>query len=379
MNSNRSLSQTLLRAVSGFIRLVWAVVVLLAICLLWVVLFILFLPFLMVSALLAWRTRLTTPNGKDAEVAALNGHLPELSSAEASGNDQFIFDRRNDVSKVYGCNTRSVKYRWTIFASRLDEIRARLKEPHALDFGAGSLRDSYELARLGFRVVSVDLDSGLLKSYSKAYDWSRAGRQPQFYTGPFEELGSQPDLRKFDLALSFDVIEHLEDPAGYLRQLHPLLADSGFLFAIVPNRLSLFERYFKRSLRKQRRLGVALQRGVPHLQFKSPAEWAAFFEAQGFRVVEHDMTLGFLVNDVWNGLLTIPIRSQVTPALSRAAGLLGVRFDAGAFEQLFVPAWLMERVHVLDMLLARSLKNRFGWNLLVVQKDPGRPESAQPA
>lgn len=377
MKTNRGqFSQKLLRAVSGFIRLVWAVVVLLAVCVLWLVLFILFLPFLIVSALLAWRTKLTAPNGKDAEVAALNGPLP---SAEASGNDQFIFDRRNDVSKVYGCNTRSVKYRWTIFASRLDEIRARLKEPHALDFGAGSLRDSYELAKLGFRVVSVDLDSGLLKSYSKAYDWSRAGRQPEFYTGPFEKLGSQPDLPKFDLALSFDVIEHLEDPAGYLRQLHPLLADSGFLFVIVPNRFSLFERYFKRSLRKQRRLGVALQRGVPHLQFKSPAEWTAFFEAQGFRTVEHDMTLGFLVNDVWNGLLTIPIRSQVTPELSRAAGLLGVRFDAGAFEQLFVPAWLMERVHVLDMLLARPLRNRFGWNLLVVQKDPGHLESSQPA
>ena len=85
-----------------------------------------------------------------------------------------IFDRRHDVSKLYGCNTRNVQYRWNLFAARIEELRKQFDAPHALDFGAGSLRDSYELARLGFSVTSVDLDPKLMQRYYQSYDWSTA-------------------------------------------------------------------------------------------------------------------------------------------------------------------------------------------------------------
>jgi hypothetical protein len=63
------------------------------------------------------------------------------------------FDRSNDVSKLEGCNTRGVKYRWPIFLDAISEIP---KGSDALDFGAGSLRESFDLITRGFNVTSVD-------------------------------------------------------------------------------------------------------------------------------------------------------------------------------------------------------------------------------
>lgn len=59
------------------------------------------------------------------------------------------FDRTSDVSKLEGCNTRGIEYRWSIFERELATVPAGAC---ALDFGAGSLRESFDLALRGFDV-----------------------------------------------------------------------------------------------------------------------------------------------------------------------------------------------------------------------------------
>src|SRR6185369_9154942 len=95
-----------------------------------------------------------------------------------------------DVSKLFGCNTRNVQYRWDVFASRLNAIKNTFETPRALDFGAGSLRDSYELARLGFCVTAVDLDPGVMERYARSYDWSAVRCPPTIFTEPVQTLNS---------------------------------------------------------------------------------------------------------------------------------------------------------------------------------------------
>ena len=80
------------------------------------------------------------------------------------------------------------------------------------------------------------------------------------------------------------------------------------------------------------------------------------------------MTVGFFVNDCWNGLLGLPLRIFVCPVMLHLAQLLRVRFNSAAFEEMFSPAWLMERVNVWDMAFKERLRNRFGWNLIIAQK-----------
>ena len=334
------------------LRLVWALLVLLAVCIAWVVLFVAFLPFLIVAALVGRRSENTEA------LTAGSKFEPETDSTQP-----LIFDRRHDVSKLFGCNTRNVQYRWNVFSSRLAEIQKMFEKPHALDFGAGSLRDSYELARLGFCVTAVDLDPTVIERYYRSYDWSTVRCPPTIFTEHVETLNSD-----FHLAIAFDVIEHLEDPSSYCRRIHSLLNEGGFFFSIVPNRRSIFERYFKHSITKQRAKGIQYVPGVPHLQFKLPEEWEKLFADCGFKIVQHDMAIGFFVNDCWTGLLGLPLRVYVTPVLAHVAHLLGMNFNQVAFEERFSPPWLMKRVDALDQLCKKQFASRFGWNLIVATK-----------
>ena len=345
-----------MRFVSFSLRLLWALVVLVAVCVAWLVLFLVFLPFLIVAALVGRKSDLAE------EPQALPRPRQETNSAQP-----LIFDRRHDVSKLFGCNTRNVNYRWNLFASRLEQIRKNLATPRALDFGAGSLRDSYELARLGFCVTSVDIDPQVMQRYYLSYDWNVVHCPPKLFTQPLETLKDEPGQSGFHLAIAFDVIEHLEDPSRYCRSIHSLLNDGGLFFSIVPNRRSLFERYFKHSFQKQRARRIPWTPGVPHLQFKTPTEWEELFQQSGFQIVEHDMAIGFFVND-WTALLSLPLRVYVMPVLGRVATMLGMKFNEAAFEEAFSPPWLMKRIDVLDQLCKKQLVPRFGWNLIVATK-----------
>lgn len=355
------------RGASFFLITIRAAIVLLAVVILWAALFTLFLPFLLLSEVLGWRKK---HSQKTSAPGSFKCGAVSSDRGTDEGETALIFDRRADVSKLFGCNTRNVEYRWDLFTDRLEDIKREDSAPRALDFGAGSLRDSYELVRQGFDVTSMDLDPKIMQRYFDSYDWSSAGASPQLFTDAIDRLGEQVGQDYFHLAISFDVIEHLEQPEQYLRGLRPLLRDDGYLFAIVPNRRSIFERHFRHSIHKQREKRIAWTPGVPHLQFKSPDEWREFFESNGFRILDHDMTIGFLVNDCWNGLLGLPIRLYVCPVLARLAHLVGFSFDLAAFEEAFSPAWLMERVNVLDMVFRRRLGHRFGWNLIVARRQP---------
>jgi 2-polyprenyl-3-methyl-5-hydroxy-6-metoxy-1,4-benzoquinol methylase len=333
-------------------RVFLAAVVLAAVCIAWLILFLLFTPFLLVAAILNPRPNPRHPRYPDL-VTNTDNTIP------------LIFDRRNDVSKLYGCNTRNVRYRWSLFENRLDGLQREFKSPRALDFGAGSLRDTYELASRGFKVTAFDLNDEVLQRYYESYNWSKANATVK--------SGSVDDLSRSDpvqLIIAFDVIEHLEDPASYVQTFNKILSDDGFLFTIVPNKRSLFERYFKRSLAQQIKRGAVMQPGVPHIQFKTPEEWDQFFEANGFRIVDRDMTIGHFVNDWWNGLLAVPLRSYVYPVLELIAYRGKLNWNVGRIEAALCPPWLMERVNVLDQWLKSWSKCCFGWNLIVAQKRP---------
>src|SRR6185295_13714853 len=183
--------------------------------------------------------------------------------------EPLIFDRRHDVSKLYGCNTRNVRYRWSLFENHLAQLQRDFPKPKALDFGAGSLRDSYELASRGFHVTSFDLNDRVLRRYFDSYDWSTV-QKPTLMAGSLDDLLNNNEPGSLQLAIAFDVIEHLEDPASYVQAINKLLSRDGYLFTIVPNKRSLFERYFKRSVARQLKRGAVLEPGVPHIQFKSP-------------------------------------------------------------------------------------------------------------
>jgi len=114
----------------------------------------------------------------------------------------------------------------------------------ALDFGAGSLRDSYELSKSGFRVVSVDLDEAILVVIASLMI-GKLPIIPKAFLPALESLARQTGPDFFHLAIAFDVMSILKTLLNYCRQISSLLHEQGMLSHIVPNRRSLFERYFR--------------------------------------------------------------------------------------------------------------------------------------
>jgi 2-polyprenyl-3-methyl-5-hydroxy-6-metoxy-1,4-benzoquinol methylase len=95
----------------------------------------------------------------------------------------------------------------------------------ALDLGAGPGAMGERLNTLGFEVLSVDRDSG-------AYQ----GKQP-FLTQDLNDAHfAQPiGPASFDLIVAVEVIEHVESPINFLRNIAQLLAPGGRAVITTPN------------------------------------------------------------------------------------------------------------------------------------------------
>ncbi|MBR0719858.1 methyltransferase domain-containing protein [Bradyrhizobium liaoningense] len=164
------------------------------------------------------------------------------------------FDRSDDISKLEGCNTRGIAYRWDIFATYLAIVLAGAE---VLDFGAGSLRESFDLVQRGFSVTSVDVSAETLNEYKRKYDWPADGRHRLIANldlfAVLNGLGSQ-----YALITAFDVLEHLADPVAALQELAKHLQDDGLMLVTVPNGWSLFELAFRTDLMIARATGREL-------------------------------------------------------------------------------------------------------------------------
>lgn len=265
------------------------------------------------------------------------------------------YDRTGDVPKLVGCNTRNVNYRWSIFLRHLEELPVPSR---VLDFGAGSLRETFELSKRGFNVVSIDIDEATMTSYFADYDWSDCQSSPTLVA---DTDVSRLSGNQFSLITAFDVFEHLADPKELIAQMVAKLGPGGLIFCTVPNRRTLFEILSRIKLKAGLAIGHKFAPGEPHLQFNSPEEWHSLFERAGLRVLEHDMAIGPLVN-TWASLI-----SMATLPLRR----LGLKVDRlGGF--LAGPR-VMSTLDAIDRNLKTWSRGLYGWNLFVLAPAAGTP------
>jgi 2-polyprenyl-3-methyl-5-hydroxy-6-metoxy-1,4-benzoquinol methylase len=267
------------------------------------------------------------------------------------------FDRTNDVSKIEGCNTRGIEYRWPTFLKAIATIPTG---SNVLDFGAGSLRESFDLAVRGYNVTSIDQDPELLSSYKSDYPWPENGTTHEIITSadPTAAL-AKLDGRKFGLVTCFDVLEHLEHPENALRMIREHMSENGKILITVPNGRTLFEIAFRFDLLLARATSRSLRPGDPHLQRNSPDKWAQILTDAGFVIVEHEMAIGFFAN-TFSAFVQLPLTLG-----GRVLRKLGFTVDAVALSQRICSGARMTAMDRIDQKTKSIFRGLYGWNLFV--------------
>ena len=109
--------------------------------------------------------------------------------------------------------------------------RTPLTGKTALDVGCGAGLLAEPLARLGARVTGIDATPEVIavaREHAAA-----AGLDIDYRAGDVQELDG-----RFDLVTSLEVIEHVADPAAFLKALAARLAPGGLMILSTPNATS---------------------------------------------------------------------------------------------------------------------------------------------
>ena len=131
---------------------------------------------------------------------------------------RFTGERLHDDQELFAVDLARHRAAYEFAAERFAGARV-------LDLGCGSGSGTALLARAGARALGVDRVAPDAQNRRVGATFCRA-----------EIAGLPFRPRRFDAVVSFQVIEHLADPAPYLRAIGALLADRGTALVSTPNR-----------------------------------------------------------------------------------------------------------------------------------------------
>lgn len=106
-----------------------------------------------------------------------------------------------------------------------DAVRPLPADAAVIDLGCGEGYLTYAVRKAGFRCVGVDLSQTVVDRARR-----RFGHDDWFAT-PSELAGHTADL-----VIALELIEHVPDPVGFLRDAKGLLTDGGAIVVTTPNR-----------------------------------------------------------------------------------------------------------------------------------------------
>lgn len=144
-----------------------------------------------------------------------------------------LYAALDDPGYEEGQDSRALQMRWLVELCRQAHPAAKT----ALDIGAASGVLVGEAATQGLQVLGIEPSQSLVEAAN-----AREGVRVLQGVLPHPDL----DGRLFDIVFLVDVIEHVADPVGLLRDCADRLAEGGVLLVVTPDRASLAARLLGR-------------------------------------------------------------------------------------------------------------------------------------
>ncbi len=189
------------------------------------------------------------------------------------------WDPKGSSAMLHKLNPARLRYireqvdaHWGGDATRFTPLEGRT----ALDVGCGAGLLCEPLARLGAAVTGID-------AAPENVAVAEAHAAQSGLAIDYRACGVETMTGRFDLVTSLEVIEHVTDPAGFVRGLAGAIADGGLLILSTPNRTPLS----KLAL-------IAVAEGTGRIprgthdwnRFLTPEELTALLTEAGLRVVD---------------------------------------------------------------------------------------------
>ena len=178
-----------------------------------------------------------------------------------------------------------------------------LSGKRALDVGCGAGLLCEPLARLGARVTGLDAAAENI-AVAKAHAEPQ-GLDIDYRNEAIEDFTG----RGFDLVTSLEVIEHVDDPQGFVNGLAKTMADDGLMIISTPNRTALSNLLL---VELAERSGQIPRGTHHHEQFITPDELEKLLNHAGLEVIDttglsYSPSKGFALSDnlALNYLMTV--------------------------------------------------------------------------
>lgn len=173
---------------------------------------------------------------------------------------------REAIDLHFGSATRSLK---------------PLAGKRALDVGCGAGLVCEPLARLGAKVTGLDAAAENITA-AKIHAEAQ-GLEIAYRNQAIEDFGGEVRGRGFDLVTSLEVVEHVDDPAGFIAGLARVLDDDGLMILSTPNRTAMS----KLLLVDVAEMTGRIPRGTHHHdQFLTPDELEKLVNSAGLEVID---------------------------------------------------------------------------------------------
>ncbi len=112
-------------------------------------------------------------------------------------------------------------------------VAGEIKDKRVLDVGCGGGILSESFGRAGARVTGIDLSPAAIETAKKHAE--KSGLDIEYHVASPSEF-SKHKRKKFDIIICAEVLEHVDDPAGFLKETLKMLKAHGRFFFGTINR-----------------------------------------------------------------------------------------------------------------------------------------------